>query len=87
MSSAASAPNATPSDGSRGHPHIVPLFDAGVTAEGTPFLVMELMHGGSLGGTGSALVQRRHRSTRSTPGSNSLMPWPTHTLPRSCTEM
>lgn len=30
------------------HPHIVPLYDAGVTTDGTPFLVMELMSGGSL---------------------------------------
>ncbi|GGP59055.1 serine/threonine-protein kinase [Saccharothrix coeruleofusca] len=31
-----------------GHPHVVSVHDAGVTPEGTPYLVMELCTGGSL---------------------------------------
>ncbi|MGW1066570.1 serine/threonine-protein kinase [Streptomyces aureus] len=32
-----------------GHPHVVPVHDAGVLADGRPYMVMELCPGGSLG--------------------------------------
>ena len=32
------------------HPHVVPIVDVGVTATGTPFLIMELVRGGSVEG-------------------------------------
>ncbi|MCP4678610.1 MAG: serine/threonine protein kinase [Deltaproteobacteria bacterium] len=35
--------------GTIGHPNIIQVFDVGETAEGTPFLVMELLRGESLG--------------------------------------
>lgn len=40
----------------RGHPHIVTILDAGHTADGLPYLVMELLESGSLQGE---LVRRR----------------------------
>ncbi|WP_157965840.1 serine/threonine-protein kinase [Euzebya rosea] len=40
----------------RGHPHIVTILDAGHTADGLPYLVMELLESGSLQGD---LVRRR----------------------------
>jgi len=42
---------------SLGHPALVRVFDFGVTAHGSPFLVMELAHGETLG----ALLRREHR--------------------------
>jgi serine/threonine-protein kinase len=40
-----------------GHPALVRVFDFGVTPKGTPYLVMELAHGETLG----ALLRREHR--------------------------
>ncbi|WP_018682694.1 serine/threonine-protein kinase [Actinokineospora enzanensis] len=40
-----------------GHPHVVNVYDAGVTADGRPYIVMELCTGGSL----ADLLDRRGR--------------------------
>ncbi|MFC7105071.1 protein kinase [Nonomuraea rubra] len=62
-----------------GHPHVVPVYDAGLLPDGRPYMVLELCPGGSLAG---------RTLSPPTPGTSAYASptrWPPHTRRACCT--
>ena len=66
------------------HPHVVDLFDVGVTVDQHPYLIMELCDGPPPG-TDADVAARRGPFRRATSASRSPTRWSTRTPTVSCT--